>query len=352
MERKIDDYNTNLQFLYDAYKNKDRIKELEYFDYVFKYLIAHNREKDAFYLLFLHGYSFGIPNKYINYFKNAYKDVVNDHETQCNGLRSDVYSICFVDAKKTFKKKESTFENEYERLIEKFLLEKGYERFYKVENKLNQKIGACQYESILNYLNTLNSFGFLNCSQKDLLYLLKVYVESNLSGNVPTPTNEDVPMIFPILVQTNNFVLAKKMLDEYYDKNPDIDRNSNPTYSVLSKIVPLIAITEEKNEVNDVIEEEKKGLIDDLISLVREGELSFDEAIKKLPLSDDDKNQAMLLMAKDCYYKGNISDGDRYLNMVEKSSHKGSELKKQVSLLRSRKKFLQFDENKPFVFTK
>ena len=60
----------------------------------------------------------------------------------------------------------------------------------------------------------------------------------------------------------------------------------------------------------------------------------------------------MLLMAKDCYYKGNISDGDRYLNMVEKSSHKGSELKKQVSLLRSRKKFLQFDENKPFVFTK
>ena len=89
------------------------------------------------------------------------------------------------------------------------------------------------------------------------------------------------------------------------------------------------------------VDGEVESLIDTLILLVRDEHISFDDALKQLPLSDEEKNNAILMMAKDCYYKGNISDGDRYLNIVEKRSHKGSEMKKQVNLLRSRKKFLQ-----------
>lgn len=353
MER-IEDYNTNLNKLYEAYKNKDKKKELEYFDYVFKYLIGHDREKDAFYLLFLHGYSFGVPNKYINYYMKKYNDIVYDYDTQCDGLRSDVYGICFRDAKKTLKKGEHSFENETESLIEEYLIERGNDRYYKVENKVNQKAIADGYDSIFNYLKTLNSFGFLSSSQKDLLYLVKVYIEANLSGNVPTPTNDDCLMIFPLLVQNNDFISAKQMLDDYFDKNPSKDRNVNATYLVLSKIVPLIPVVEETIEepITEEIDGEVKSLIDTLILLVRDEHMSFDDALKQLPLSDEEKNNAILMMAKDCYYKGNISDGDRYLNMVERSSHKGSEIKKQVSMLRSRKKFLQFDENKTLVFTK
>ena len=129
--------------------------------------------------------------------------------------------------------------------------------------------------------------------------------------------------------------------------------------TILIKIlvrIQLVSTIDDKKKKKNVseenVEEEKKSLLEDLIALVREGEVSFDDALKQLPLSDEEKNNAIIMMAKDCYYKGNISDGDRYLNMVERSSHKGSEIKKQVSMLRSRKKFLQFDENKTLVFTK
>lgn len=358
MDKKIDNYVSNLQILYEAYKNKEIEKELEYFDYVFKYLIKNNREKDAFYLLFLHGYSFGIPSKYINYYRNMYNAITTDYETVCNGVRDDIYHVCFSDARKILKKNTFTFEEENEILVERFLIEKGINRYYRVENKVNQKAIASEYSSILSYLSRLDLFGQLSLEQKNLLQLVRIYTEAKKTGNVPSPTSNDVLMIFPLLIQTNNFVLAKKMLDDYYDKNPNKDRNSNATYCVLNNIVSLIPVVEEKIEdtkediVIEEVHEEKKNLIDDLIALVREGEVSFDEALKRLPLSDDEKNYAMLLMAKDCYYNGNISDGDRYLNIVEKSSHKGSEMKKQVNLLRSRKKFLQFDENKKLVFTK
>ena len=244
---------------------------------------------------------------------------------------------------------------ENEIAIERFLIEKGINRYYRVENKVNQKALVDGFDSIYGYLKTLDAFNFISSSQKDLLYLVKIYIESNLSSKVPNPTTDEVPMIFPVLIQTNNFVLAKQMLDDYYDKYPNKDRSINAIYNVLSKIVPLVDVKEEIIEESvmvEEVEEEKQSLIDDFIALVNEGEISFEEALKKLPLSDDEKNQVMLLMAKDCYYKGNITDGDRYLNIVERSSHKGSEMKKQVNLLRSRKKFLQFDEKKTFVFIK
>lgn len=59
-----------------------------------------------------------------------------------------------------------------------------------------------------------------------------------------------------------------------------------------------------------------KELINDIIGLTSEGELSIEEACIKLGLSEDDTNYIKLLYARDCYYLGNNSVGEKYLKQV------------------------------------
>ena len=87
-------------------------------------------------------------------------------------------------------------------------------------------------------------------------------------------------------------------------------------------------------------------LINDIIGLTLEGEISLIDACKKLNLSEDDTNYIKLLYARDCYYLGNDTMGDKYFKQVEKckKSPRVKELYKEVL---ANKKYYhnRYDEN-------
>ena len=81
--------------------------------------------------------------------------------------------------------------------------------------------------------------------------------------------------------------------------------------------------------------------IDDLIALVKDGDIDFSSSLEQLNLSEEDKNYARLIYARDCYYVSLFDLGDKYLNMVEKSNAKNSDIISLIDELRKNKKFYQ-----------
>lgn len=79
---------------------------------------------------------------------------------------------------------------------------------------------------------------------------------------------------------------------------------------------------EDKNKTT--LDEE---LLNDLIGLTSEGEISLIDACKKLNLSDEDTNYIKLLYARDCYYLDKNNEGDLYFKQVEKSKAKDKRVK-------------------------
>lgn len=68
-------------------------------------------------------------------------------------------------------------------------------------------------------------------------------------------------------------------------------------------------------------------LLNDLIGLTSEGEISLIDACKKLNLSEENINYIKLLYARDCYYLNKTSEGDLYFKQVEKSKAKDKKVK-------------------------
>lgn len=97
------------------------------------------------------------------------------------------------------------------------------------------------------------------------------------------------------------------------------------------------------------------GLINDLIGLFNEGEISLIDACKSLGLSEEDINYVKLLYARDCYYLGNDKDGDLYFKQVEKSKAKNKRVKELYKDIQINKKYYRnrFDSSKnQLVFIK
>ena len=110
----------------------------------------------------------------------------------------------------------------------------------------------------------------------------------------------------------------------YEIEHPD-DRNN---------LKPRVDIKEEEfKDDNKVTLDEK--LLNDLIGLTQEGEISLIDACIKLGFSAVDINYVKLLYARDCYYLGNMQQGDTYLKQVEKSKDKDKRVKdlyKEISI--------------------
>lgn len=79
-----------------------------------------------------------------------------------------------------------------------------------------------------------------------------------------------------------------------------------------------------KDENKSALSEE---LLNDLIGLTQEGEISLVDACVKLGLSEEDINYVKLLYARDCYYLNYVKEGDLYFKQVEKSKAKDKRVK-------------------------
>lgn len=98
-----------------------------------------------------------------------------------------------------------------------------------------------------------------------------------------------------------------------------------------------------KLEKNDSVESTIKqfDFVDCLVDFMKIDHGSFDEAISVLDLTEEEKNYARLIYAHDCYLLGFISDGDEYIEQVEKSPYKNRRISLLFNKLRRDKLFLK-----------
>jgi hypothetical protein len=87
---------------------------------------------------------------------------------------------------------------------------------------------------------------------------------------------------------------------------------------------PKVVVKEEEFGDNSTLDD---TLINDIIGLCSEGEISLLDACKRLNLSEEDTNYIKLLYARDCYYLDRTKEGDLYFKQVEKSKAKDKRVK-------------------------
>ena len=98
---------------------------------------------------------------------------------------------------------------------------------------------------------------------------------------------------------------------------------------------------EDKNEssLNDEI-------VNDIVGLINEGDITLEAACTRLGLNEDDTNYVKLVYARDCYYIGDNTKGDKYFKQVEKKkkSYRVKELYKEI-LINKKYYHNRYDEN-------
>lgn len=115
------------------------------------------------------------------------------------------------------------------------------------------------------------------------------------------------------------------------------------------------AIVEEKEFENTNSMDLDDELINDLIGLTKENEISLNDACVRLGLSEDKINYIKLIYARDCYYLGDIKEGDLYLKQVEKSKIKTKEVREMFKEIQLSKKYYQNrldEEQNQLIFRK
>ena len=110
---------------------------------------------------------------------------------------------------------------------------------------------------------------------------------------------------------------------------------------------PKVKISE-KDFSDDNKKEIDENLINDIIALSQEGEISLIDACNKLGLVEDEINYIKLLYARDCYYLGRVDEGDIYFRQVEKSKNKSKKVKDLYKKIQLDKKYYpsRLDEEK------
>ena len=276
-----ENYVVNLQQLYNCIllrKNEDVFK---YFKFVYDYLKNNNREKDAYYILFMYSYCFDIPKCYINDYKKFLNSNIRADESDNNELRESVYIIDFNQAYKIVCDGKNSFDNTYESMLEKVFIYRAQKEYYYKNNYVKQNLENGNYSKTRDFLKERDKKGLLNYSQKQLLYLIDSYLYTFSSGKILEEKEVSNNNNFYLCIECNQFALAKSLLDNYYNNNPNDNKNSNVFYMVLDKYVELI------NTIKYEVNKKKMLSLDNMISMIIDGDYSLiDEYLKSINKGD------------------------------------------------------------------
>ena len=348
---KIDpnNYDVNVSQLYASVLLGKNEEVFKYFTFIYNYLKNNNREKDAYYYLFLYSFCYDVPNCFIEDYKKFLKSNIRAKDSDNNDLREFVYTIDFNSAKKAINSGKFSFEDSYEFKLEKVLVFKGHDVFYRKNNYIKQNIENGNYYRVKDYLENRDDNELLSYSQKYLLYIINAYLHTNLTGEILKEKEVSNDNNFYLCIESNQFDLAKKILDKYYSSNTDDNKDNNVFYIVLSQYVELIdslkyeARKKELLTLDNIISMIVDGdysLIDEYLVMIEKSEYSFliKDFIKLAELNNNNLFIITTLISISTgNYKFNINnfvslylnalqnkDFDRakiYLDIISKSSH-------------------------------
>ena len=84
---------------------------------------------------------------------------------------------------------------------------------------------------------------------------------------------------------------------------------------------------------------------DDIINYIEQNKLDLETAGKELNLSNEQVDLIKLIFAREFYKQGDMEKGNYYLNSVEKTRGKTSEVTRLCLEARTNKKFFQYRDN-------
>ena len=347
----LENFEINLQLLYFEMKSYDPSKGhvFKYFKVVYDTLVKENREYDAnYYLLLIASLINFCPkdeNK-SNQFFNTYgkkfielkeEDILvpeeEENATLENLLRKGLIDNKYYDVKNYF---DVVFpfddENELEPVFKRLLVSKWLEAKKDVNKKLASCLSKDDFEEAKNILNEASERRSLSQTNEAILKMVNTYITIRDRKVIPTPRYEGFDVFEAI--KGNNFTLAAKL-----EKERIIEHNITKgtyLYTMLKKLLKLIdtVIACKRNgvelPVNKVVDEKTSLLKEDssstgtdeianiIIGLMEAENMSLEDACKNLNIDEERINYYKLIYARDCYYRGNATEGDKYLSQVNK----------------------------------
>ena len=347
----FENFEINLQLLYFEMKSYDPSEGhvFKYFKVVYDTLVKENRDYDAnYYLLLIASLINFCPkdetksNQFFNTYGKKFielkeEDILvpeeEENATLENLLRKGLIDNKYYDVKNCF---DLVFpfdeENELEPVFKRLLVSKWLEAKKDVNKKLASCLSKDDFEEARNILNEASERRCLSQTNEAILKMVNTYITIRDKKVIPTPRYEGVDIFEAI--KGNNFTLAAK-LEEERIINHNITKGTY-LYTMLKKLLKLIdtVISCKRNgvelPVNKVVYEKtsllKEGssstgtdeIANIIIGLMEADNMSLEEACKSLNMDEERINYYKLIYARDCYYHGNVTEGDKYLEQVNK----------------------------------
>ncbi len=344
----FENFEINLQLLYFEMKSYDPSigHVFKYFKVVYDTLVKENREYDAnYYLLLIASLINFCPEdeKKSNPFYDTYgqkfmelkeEDILMPEDCECacleNPLRKGITDNEYYDVKNCF---DLVFpfdeENELEPVFKRLLVDKWLEAKRNINKVVAMRLSENDFEGTRDALNEAGERRCLSPTNDMVLKMVNTYITIRDSKEIPTPRYEGTDIFEAI--RCNNFTLAYKL-----ERKRIIEHNikkGTVINTMLKKMLELIdkVIADRKNGVSlptqkvvkeEIVlpEEDKPTRTDEIaniiIGLMEADNMSLEEACKNLNMDEERINYYKLIYARDCYYRGNATEGDKYLEQV------------------------------------
>ena len=346
----FENFEINLQLLYlEMKKYSPNIGDVfKYFKVVYDKLVEEKKKYDAnFYLLLIASIINFCPKdeKKSNPFYDTYgqkfmelkeEDILLPEDCECacleNPLRKGITDNEYYDVKNYF---DTVFpfddENELEYAFKRLLVDKWLAAKKNINKVVAMRLSEDDFEGTRDALNEAGERRCLSPTNDMLLKMVNTYITIRDKKEIPTPRYEGTDIFEAI--RCNNFTLAyklerKRIIEHNIKKGTVINTMLKKMLELIDKVIadrkngvslPTQKVVKEKTVL---LEEEKHTITDEIaniiIGLMEADNMSLEEACKSLNMDEERINYYKLIYARDCYYRGNITEGNKYLSQVEK----------------------------------